>query len=194
MASPTLFTVGHGARAVGELIAVLSAAGVRRLVDVRRYPGSRHSPQFGRDALAASLSAAGIGYDWRGGALGGRRRASAASRHVALRNEAFRGYADHMDSEAFQAALEALLRDAAAGPPLAILCAETLWWRCHRRLIADALAARGAEVVHLLDADHRQAHPANPDARIDERGRPVYDVGESVELPGIAARAGRERR
>jgi uncharacterized protein (DUF488 family) len=181
----TVYTVGHGNRSLDELVAVLRSAGIGRLADVRRFPGSRRSPHFSREALAASLPGAGIAYDFRGDALGGRRRASASpSRHPAWQDPSFRAYADYMDTPAFRAALLRLEADAATGPPLAFMCAETLWWRCHRRLIADALAVRGGEVVHLLGAAEHQPHPVHPDLRVDEEGWPVYDLHVTGALLG----------
>lgn len=171
-----VFTVGHGARSLEEFLAVLATAHIARLVDVRRFPGSRRHPHFGRDALAASLPEHGIAYDFRGDVLGGRRTPSPSSRHGAWREPAFRGYADHMDSAAFREAVTHLMYDAAR-EPIAIMCAETLWWQCHRRLISDALVARGARVVHLLSVTSKQEHKLAPDlVRVDD-GWPVYDVG-----------------
>jgi uncharacterized protein (DUF488 family) len=179
----TVFTVGHGTRSVEELAAILRAAGVGRLVDVRRFPGSRRHPHLAREALVASLPPLGIEYAWRGDVLGGRRRAIAASRHPAWRVEAFRAYADYMDTPAFRAALGELEADAQRSPPMAVMCAETLWWRCHRRLIADALTVDGHEVIHLLSEKARAPHELSKHLRVDDEGRPVYDLGESLELP-----------
>ncbi len=155
----TLYTVGHGARTTDQLVAVVGAAGVGRVVDVRRYPGSRRHPQFARDALAVDLPARGVAYEWRGDELGGRRTPADPTRHPEWRDEGFRGFADYMDTAAFAAALDRLLAAAAASPALAIMCAETLWWRCHRSLIADAALAAGTDVVHLLGAGKVQPHP-----------------------------------
>jgi uncharacterized protein (DUF488 family) len=170
-------TVGHGARPVEELVAVLAAAEVATLVDVRRFPGSRRHPQFGRDALAATLREAGVRYVWEGETLGGRRQRRPDSRHTALRNPSFAAYADHMDTPEFRTALERL----AAGA--AVMCAETLWWRCHRMLIADALVMRGVTVEHLLDVGHSQPHRVTEGARPDADGWPVYDAQQA--LPGL---------
>jgi uncharacterized protein (DUF488 family) len=171
-----LYTVGHGTRTADELLDVLSSASVGRLVDVRRHPGSRRHPQFGRAALERFLQARGVAYEWRGAELGGRRRApEAPSRHTALRNRSFRNFADHMDTDEFRAALERLERDARHNPPLAILCAETLWWRCHRRMIADALVMHGMEVTHLVDERTSQSHQLHGAVRADAEGRPIYD-------------------
>src|SRR6185295_8246212 len=135
---PPVFTIGHSTRAIEELLELLAEHGVRVLVDVRRYPASRRHPQFSREALAASLARAGIEYVHEPD-LGGRRAARPDSQHTAWRVEAFRGYADHMETPEFKAALERLQRRAAE-TPTAILCAEAVPWRCHRRLISDAPA------------------------------------------------------
>lgn len=163
-----------------EFLATLAQVTVTVLVDVRRFPGSRRHPRFGRDALAAALHHAGIGYEWQGETLGGRRAASPRTRHTALRQAAFVGYADHMDTPAFRAAVDALV--ARAGT-VAVMCAETLWWRCHRMLVADALTMRGAQVVHLLRPGERQPHRLHQTVRRGEDGWPVYDVRET--LPGL---------
>jgi len=178
MGSP-VFTVGHSTRSAEELIALLREAGVERLVDVRRFPGSRRHPQFGREALAASLAAAGIEY-LHAPDLGGRRAPRPNSPNTGWRVAAFRGYADYMDAPEFQAAL-ARLAAAAAERPTAILCAEAVPWRCHRRLIADALVARGVEVVHLLAASRREPHALHPDARRLPGGRLVYPAGRDAQ-------------
>ncbi len=181
-APPALWTVGHGARPLEAFLAVLAPVRITLVVDVRRFPGSRRHPQFGREALAGALASAGTGYEWWGEALGGRRSRSTASRHVALRHAAFAGYADHMDSDEFRTAVTDLLARAGQDRP-AIMCAETVWWRCHRMLIADALTMRGATVTHLLGPDRRQSHRLHAAVRPDEDGWPVYDVPDS--LPGL---------
>jgi uncharacterized protein (DUF488 family) len=179
---PTIHTIGHGTRTMEDLVMTLRAASVVRLFDVRRYPGSRRNPQFGRDTLAASLLALGIEYVFRGEELGGRRRPKRPSRHPALEDEGFQAYADYMDELAFEDALLCLIDDAKRGGPLAVMCAETAWQRCHRRLIADALVLRGVPVVHLLSPTRREPHRLTHGVRGDEQGRPVYDVGHSAEL------------
>lgn len=180
----TVFTVGHGTRSSDELARVLQAAGVTRLVDVRRFPGSRRHPHFAREPLERSMPALGIAYDWRGEELGGRRsrkEIGRPTRHPAWKNDGFRNYADYMDTDAFRAALAQLEGDAEA-EPLAVMCAETLWWRCHRRLISDALTVAGVEVVHLIGVNESQSHKLHPAIRVED-GRPVYDVGETGTLP-----------
>jgi uncharacterized protein (DUF488 family) len=180
---PTVFTIGHGARSADEFVAILVDAGARRLVDVRRYPGSRRHPHFSRAALEDSLPKIDVGYEWEGEALGGRRKSAPGhSRHPAWKVAGFRAYADYMDTDDFRAALERLEAAVKAGPPTAIMCAESLWWRCHRRLIADALTVDGFEVVHLGDRGSRQRHPLHESLRVDERNRPVYDLGFTEQL------------
>jgi uncharacterized protein (DUF488 family) len=175
-----IYTVGHGTRSLEELAGLLTGAGVATLVDVRRHPGSRRSPHLARESLAEALPRFGVAYAFRGDALGGRRSEQKPTRHPAWINASFRGYADYMDTPAFAAALaelEASTRDGGPlVPPLALLCAETLWWRCHRRLIADVLTLHGFEVVHLLAPGKGQAHALNPALRVGADGRPVYDL------------------
>lgn len=180
----TVVTVGHGTRTSGELGELLLGAGVSRLVDVRRYPASRRNPHLAADPLAAALAEVGVDYEWWGEHLGGRRRPLPDSRHRALTSDAFRGYADHMDTAGFRQALELLVaRSAERGT--AVMCAETLWWRCHRRLIADAaLVARGASVRHLLHDGSLSPHAVTDGARPAGAGV-VYDAGAVGQLPGL---------
>jgi uncharacterized protein (DUF488 family) len=178
-----LLTVGHGTLAADELGRLLVEHGVELLVDVRSYPGSRHNPQFGREAMEAWVPGAGVAYRWER-RLGGRRRARPDSMNVALRNEAFRGYADHMAGDEFQAGLDAVLAEAAERRT-AVMCSETVWWRCHRRLLSDAaVLVRGAEVRHLMHDGRLVPHPLTDGARLDrDRGCVVYDLGGDVPLP-----------
>jgi uncharacterized protein (DUF488 family) len=149
-----VFTVGHGNRPIEELLELLAEAGVQTLVDVRRFPGSRRHPQFNQAALAASLEDAGIAYR-HAVELGGRRSGEPGEeRFSCIQVAAFRSFAARMRAEEWQDALAAAL----AEPEPCFLCAETLWWRCHRRLIAELLAARGHEVVHLLKPGHTEPH------------------------------------
>ena len=179
--SPRLFSVGHGARPLDVFLALLQGASVGRLVDVRSAPGSRKHPHFGKDELSRSLAAVGIDYRWERD-LGGWRRPKPDSPHTALRSDGFRGYADHMESAAFERALERLEESAADGT-VAFMCSESLWWRCHRRLISDALAARGHEVQHLMEGGRLERHRLSPAARVHGVGL-VYDVEEGQqELP-----------
>lgn len=175
-----LYTVGHSTRTIEKLIAILDGAGVRALVDGRRFPGSRRHPQFGRDALAAALAEAGIAYRWVE-ALGGRRRRRKGSPHVAWENAGFAGYADHMDSDEFQAAARDLLSSGAA-TPTAVMCAEAHPSQCHRRLLSDWLTVHGAKVVHLLDEKRTALHTLTPFARVVGGERIVYDRGTQETL------------
>jgi len=174
---PSIFTVGHSTRPIADLLALLAEHGVRTLVDVRRFPGSRRHPQYSRDALAASLAEAGIEYVHEPG-LGGRRAARPDSPHTAWRVEAFRGYADYMETPEFQAALERLIRRAGE-ETVAILCAEAVPWRCHRRLISDALVARGVQVMHIMGPGRADPHELDANARILPGGRLLYAGPES---------------
>jgi uncharacterized protein (DUF488 family) len=177
-----LLTAGHGTASAAELAELLTGAGVARVVDVRTAPGSRRHPQFGRAAMAGWLPAAGVAYRWEPD-LGGWRKPDPASVNTALRHPAFRGYADYMRTPPFWAALDRLLAEADAAPT-AVLCSETLWWRCHRRLLADAaVLVRGAEVQHL---DHRGGlAPHRPTGGARRHGDLlVYDLGETPPLPG----------
>jgi uncharacterized protein (DUF488 family) len=166
-----VWTIGHSTRPLPEFLAVLAKYGVRAIADVRRHPGSRRQPQFGQDALAHSLVANGIAYQWIP-KLGGRRRARPDSPNTAWRNASFRGYADHIESEEFAQGLNELL-ELAGRLETAVMCAELLWWRCHRALIADVLCVRGIEVVHILDETKATAHPYTSAARV-VRGRLTY--------------------
>ncbi|MDQ4005644.1 MAG: DUF488 domain-containing protein [Actinomycetota bacterium] len=171
-----VFTVGHGARSIDGFIELVQAAGVERIADVRTAPGSKRHPQFGRDVLAASLSEHGIAYEWWGEQLGGFRRARPDSRHVALRSAGFRGYADHMETPGFARARDRLI-ESSRGLPTAVMCAESVWWRCHRRMLSDALLVAGCQVIHILDGPRLDEHRLTPAARA-EGGLPIYDVPE----------------
>jgi uncharacterized protein (DUF488 family) len=171
----TIFTIGHGARTEAEFHEVLGSAEIGMLVDVRRYPGSRRHPHFAREALAKSLSDIDVAYEWWGEALGGRRKMEdiTSNRHVSWRNHSFRAYAGYMETPVFRIALEALAEQART-MRIAVMCAETLWWRCHRRLIADALVVGGHHVVHLgLGKEH--THDLSKACRIDLDGQLLYD-------------------
>ena len=171
----TLFTIGHGTLSLEGLLAELRSAGVGALVDVRAYPRSRHNPQFNTDSLSGWLAEQGIAYRWVA-ALSGRRRAVAESPNVALRNDAFRAYADHMATSEFRAAFDTLI-DAAWESPSAIMCSETVWWRCHRRLIVDAAELlRSTPIEHIMPAGKRTRHRLTEGVR-REGERLVYDDG-----------------
>lgn len=175
---PELLTVGHGTMVADAFTELVRAAGVERVVDVRSVPGSRRHPQFARSELEAWLPASGVDYRWER-RLGGFRRADPGSVNVALRHPSFRGFADYMGTLEFRAALDEVVA-AAAGVPTAIMCAETLWWRCHRRLIADAAVLTAGTRVRHLGHDGRLT-----DHRITEGARAcgttlVYDQVDPV--------------
>lgn len=167
----SVWTVGHSTRPFDLFLALLSANRIETVADVRRYPGSRRWPQFSRNALSDALEAHGIAYQWLPD-LGGRRDPSAASVNTGWRNKAFRGYADYMESSEFADGL-ASLTSAALGSRTAIMCAEAVWWRCHRGLIADVLRWLGFDVWHIMSAESAELHPYTPPARIVD-GRLSY--------------------
>ena len=141
------------------------------MADVRRFPGSRRQPHFAQDALRDSLAAVGIEYRWIP-ELGGRRRPRPDSPNTAWRNASFRGYADHLSSAEFAAGLESLL-ELSQGMRTTLMCAEAVWWRCHRALIADVLRVRGIDVFHIADEKRSVLHPYTSPARV-RRGRLSY--------------------
>jgi len=161
-----LYTIGHGTRSIAEFVGMLQERHIGLLVDVRAFPASRANPQFNKEALSQALAAAGIDYQHEP-ALGGRRRGLGdASPNLAWQHPAFRAYADYMMTDEFWSAFDALLAQAASCPT-AIMCSETLWWRCHRRLIADAAVARGAHVIHLLKTHSAAEHVLAPPAHVE---------------------------
>jgi uncharacterized protein (DUF488 family) len=169
--SPEVWTVGHSTRPIDAFLAVLEARRIELVADVRRFPGSRHVPQYGAQRLTTALQARGIAYLWIP-ELGGRRRVPSAAADSAWRHAAFRAYATHITSEEFAAGLFALLM-AARGLRTAVMCAELLWWRCHRRLIADVLVSLGLPVAHIRDAGPAEPHRLAPPARL-VAGRLTY--------------------
>jgi uncharacterized protein (DUF488 family) len=164
-ADVVVLTVGHSTRTLDELIEILKAHGVTRVVDVRTAPRSRHNPQFNRDTLPDALSAVGIGCTHLPG-LGGLRHTRKDSPNTGWRNASFRGYADYMLTPEFQQNLEALM-ELARRDRIAIMCAEAVPWRCHRSLIADALAVRGVAVEHIMSESRRDPHRMTPFARVE---------------------------
>lgn len=158
-----LWTVGHSTRPPEVFVRLLQQHGISAIADVRRHPGSRRYPWFGSDALADILAQSAIAYQWIP-ELGGRRRPRPECANAAWRSAAFRGYADHMATSEFALGLARAV-DMARAHRTALMCAESLWWRCHRRLIADLLLHRGWSVFHIIDDDTPQSHPVNPDAR-----------------------------
>jgi uncharacterized protein (DUF488 family) len=179
-----LYTIGHSTRALPELIGMLQDAGVTRLADVRRIPRSRRHPQFNTETLPRDLEAAGVDYIHMP-ALGGRRsaRRGPPSRHTLWRVEAFRNYADYAETPAFQAGLAELAR-LATERPTAIMCAEAVWWQCHRRLITDYMLTRGWDVVHLMSPGQRQQAVLTPGAVPQRDGTIAYlDERSRDQLP-----------
>jgi uncharacterized protein (DUF488 family) len=174
-----IWSVGHGARPLEEFLAVLQGADIEALADVRSAPGSRRHPHFGRDALSLALGEIGIAYS-HVPELGGRRSPSVDSPHRALRVAAFRGYAEHMSSDEFAKGYERLTSVARASRT-AFMCAETLWWRCHRRLIADRLTVDGWTVTHLVGPNKSEPHELWNVARVTD-GQLIYDAG-TLPLP-----------
>lgn len=152
-----IWTVGHSTRSAEEFIQILVANRIEVLVDVRTFPMSRRYPQFNKETLAESLKEKGIEYRHKAN-LGGRRKARPDSHNSAWRNEQFRGYADYMETEEFKDGVRELL-ELASSKRVAVMCAEAVWWRCHRSLIADYLKADGHEVIHILDEKKTEEHP-----------------------------------
>lgn len=151
-----VWTIGHSTHSIEEFLALLDENDIEALVDVRRFPGSRRLPQFGSDALAEQLEAHGIAYRWIE-ALGGRRRASATPSETGWRHPAFAAYADYIVSEDFAEGLFELTM-IAFGMRTAIMCAEVLWWRCHRRIISDVLVSLDVRVEHILGSGKTEPH------------------------------------
>ena len=179
-----IWTIGHSTRTIDDFISLLKENEIKMLADVRAFPGSKRYPHFNKDALAKSLSEQGIRYE-HFPELGGKRKSKPDSRNTAWRNASFRGYADYMETEQFQKGIERLLDFAVQGAAAwaaaevkhngweavtpwhtAIMCAEAVWWRCHRSLIADYLKARGVEVLHVLGANKVEPHPYTSASRI----------------------------
>ena len=167
----TIWTIGHSTRPWDAFLGLIAGNRLEAVADVRRFPRSRRQPQYAEATLCAALAEHGIAYRWLP-ALGGRRRAVPDSPNISWRNASFRGYADHMGTAEFSAGLNALLELSGRWRTV-LMCAEALWWRCHRALIADALCVRGIEVVHILDAKHTAVHPYTSPARIVQ-GRLSY--------------------
>jgi uncharacterized protein (DUF488 family) len=177
VAAGDIHTVGHSTHELDRFIALLRGAGIEEVADVRRYPGSRRNPQFNAGTLAAALRRYGIALKQFGETLGGRRRARPDSPNGGWRVEAFRGYADHMESDEFAGGLQELER-LALSVPTALMCAEADWRRCHRRLIADALTVRGWRVHHLL-ADGRPQEHELPAFAVAENRKLSYPPGQT---------------
>jgi uncharacterized protein (DUF488 family) len=160
-----VFTIGHSTRPIEEFIGLLGSNGVRRLIDIRTIPKSRRNPQFSADNLAASLHSAQIGYVHLK-ALGGLRHPRRDSVNTGWRNASFRGYADYMQTNEFEVALNRAIA-LAQQEPTALMCAEAVPWRCHRSLVSDALVVRGIEVREIANESAPQEHKLTPFARVD---------------------------
>ena len=160
----TVWTIGHSTRTLQEFLGLLVEYGIEAIADVRRFPGSRRYPHFASDALAATLPAHGIAYRWIP-RLGGRRKVQPGSPNTAWRNASFQGYADYTATAEFAAGLAELLV-LAREKRSAMMCAEAVWWRCHRSIVADVLKLRGIEVIHIVDAAHATVHPYTSPARV----------------------------
>lgn len=178
----TLWTIGHSTRTLEEFIAALRAHEIDLLADVRSFPTSTRHPHFNQKVLAGELPPAGIAYHGLGRQLGGRRRKTRAdSPHTALSSAGFRNYADHMETVEFRQGVDKLLK-LAENSRIAYMCAERLWWRCHRSLISDYLTAiHGVEVIHIHDEKKSEPHRLHRTARVVE-DQLIYDVGESGRL------------
>jgi uncharacterized protein (DUF488 family) len=172
-----IYTIGHSTRALDEFLKLLRAHEIGRIADVRTVPRSRRHPHFSRQALERSLPAAGIVYRHFPD-LGGLRKPRKDSLNAGWRHEGFRGYADYMETAQFDRAVDDLLKWAGAGDPrrTAVMCAEGVWWRCHRQLIADALVAKGIEARHIVSASPAKPHAITEFARIE---------GTRVTYPGL---------
>ncbi|PYM02325.1 MAG: hypothetical protein DMF19_03595 [Verrucomicrobia bacterium] len=160
-----IWTIGHSTRTIEEFIGALQANGIKLVADVRLLPGSKRYPQFNKEELAKSLRQDGIDYE-HFPELGGRRRARKDSHNTAWRNESFRGYADHMEIAEFARGIARLQEIADRHGAAAIMCAEAVWWRCHRGLIADYLKVQGIEVIHIINENKTETHPFTSAARV----------------------------
>jgi uncharacterized protein (DUF488 family) len=161
-----IWTIGHSTRSIGEFVDILKKFNIKVLADVRRFPGSRKFPHFNKEFLSEKLNEHHIGY-LHIPELGGRRKAQKDSKNSAWRNEAFRGYADYMQTKDFENGIEHLAGIAETAPT-AYMCSEAVWWRCHRSLISDYLKSKGWEVMHIMDLNKVQEHPYTSAARIVE--------------------------
>lgn len=161
----TVFTIGHSTHPILEFISILKHYGVNLLADIRTVPRSRHNPQFNSEAMPGELKGFGIAYTHMSG-LGGLRHSRKTSENIGWRNTSFRGYADYMQTPEFETALNELVQ-AAKGNTVAVMCAEAVPWRCHRRLVADALLVRGIRVVEIISATNSREHAMTSFARIE---------------------------
>jgi uncharacterized protein (DUF488 family) len=174
-----IFTIGHSTRPIDEFIGLLRANGIGRLIDIRTIPKSRHNPQFNGDALARALKSARIDYV-HVKELGGLRHARRDSPNMGWRNGSFRGFADYMQTEEFEQALDRAI-ELARAEPSALMCAEAVPWRCHRSLVSDALLVRGIDVLEIVGNPAPKMHKVTPFARVDGT-HITYPAEQTAEL------------
>ena len=172
-----IYSIGHSTRALEELVALVKEFSIELLADIRSFPASARHPQFNKENLEKALTAVGIEYQWLGKELGGfRKKRDANSPHTALRSAGFRNYADYMATAEFRAGIDRLLA-LAATKRVAYMCAEVLWWRCHRSLVSDYLTAcRGLEVIHILGPGKAEPHRLHRTVRLTD-GKLLYNKG-----------------
>ena len=175
----SIWTIGHSTLAIDQFLAVLSSFEIQLLVDVRSFPASRRYPHFNKENLRVSLRSAGIDYEHMP-ELGGRRKTRPDSQNVAWRNASFRGYADYMETSAFREGIDGLL-ELASERRTTIMCAEAVWWRCHRSLISDSLKVSGVNVTHILGVGKSEEHPYTSAAQIVNGKLSYRGVLESLE-------------
>jgi uncharacterized protein (DUF488 family) len=175
---PSVFTIGHSTHPLDRFLALLARHEIEALVDIRRFPGSRKHPQFGQDNLAAALQKSGLEYHWLE-ALGGRRhKQQEESPNLGLENKGFRNYADYMLTDEFREGVEKLL-EVARQKRTAIMCAEGLFWQCHRRLVSDFLVASGVTVQHIMPTGELRSHKLTPGALVED-GQVTYPGEKSL--------------
>jgi uncharacterized protein (DUF488 family) len=174
-----IWTIGHSTRSIDELIAMLQSFGIRLLVDIRSYPGSRRYPHFNKEAFEISLPKNNIKYIHLK-ELGGRRKTNPDSANIAWRNDAFRGYADYMETDTFKKAIDDL-QWLADKERTAYMCSEAVWWRCHRSLVSDYLKSSGWTVMHIMEKEKAEEHPYTSPARIIN-GELTYKKNSGEEL------------
>lgn len=173
----SIFTIGHSTRSIDEFLAMLQSFDIGIVADIRRLPGSRKFPQFDQDNLTESLEENGIQYVYLAG-LGGRRKVSKDSKNLRWNNPSFRGYADYMETEAFELAVKEMEK-LALKAPAAMMCSEAVWWRCHRSMVADYMKAEGWMVLHIMATGKTQEHKYTSPARIVD-GKVSYAGDEQI--------------
>jgi uncharacterized protein (DUF488 family) len=176
----TVWTIGHSNRTVDDFLTMLRSQHIELVADVRRFPGSRRYPHFNQESLAPALKGQGIDYEHFPD-LGGRRTPKRDSPNAAWRNDGFRGYADYMETEEFRLAVERFVATAKKRPT-ALMCAEALWWQCHRSMIADYLKAAGAQVLHILGTEKSEEHRFSKPAQILEGKLTYHQISEQAAL------------